>query len=207
MSSAAAGAGGQRGERRREYPPAPWRLRGRAVVVPVPIRVERARPFVPDDVQLVAVGGWTAGGILLADYDETATLSYRELIVFPGLVRSGARVGMWVSHIVVDLEASVAGGRDIWGLPKELASSAAHLVVARVRPPRVRLPLPLAPAIFGRGAGGELLWTAAAGTLRGGPALARLAVPPQSPLAPLGLDGTWPALAGGRLDLPFPAPR
>ena len=188
------------------YPPAPWHLRGDAVVVPVPIRADRARPFLPGDVELVAPGGWTVGGVLLARYDETATMAYRELIVFAGMVRAGAKVGMWVSHIVVDLDASVAGGRAIWGLPKELERNAAHLVVARVRPPRLRLPLPLTPAVFGRGPEGELLWTATHGTLRGGAALVRLEVPDGSPLAPLGLDGTWPAIAGDRLDLPFPAP-
>lgn len=189
------------------YPAAPWRLRGEAVVVPVPIRADRARPFLPEDVELVSAGGWTAGGVLLADYDDTATMAYRELIVFPGMVRAGGRVGMWVSHIVVDLEASVAGGREIWGLPKELAHDTAHLVRAHVRWPRLRLPLPLTPAVFGRGADGGLLWTATAGTLRGGPALARLEVPPGSPLAPLGLNGAWPAIAGHALDLPFPAPK
>ena len=188
------------------HPPAPWRLRGSAVVVPVPIRADRARAFLPPDVDLVALGGWTVGGVLLAEYDERATLAYHELIVFPGLVRAAGRVGMWVSHIVVDLEASVAGGRAIWGLPKELARDTAHLVRARIRPPRARLPLPLTPAVFGRAPDGGLLWTATRGTLRGGLALATLEVPAQSPLSPLGLSGTWPAVAGRDLDLPFPAP-
>lgn len=188
------------------YPPAPWRLRGVAGIVPVPIRADRARAFLPDDVELVSAGGWTVGGVLLAHYDETATLSYRELIVFAGMARAGARVGMWVSHIVVDLETSVAGGRGIWGLPKHFERNAAHLVRASYRPPRLRLPLPLTPAIFGRGPDGELLRTATRGTMRGGLGVVRLDVPPDSPLAPLGLSGTWPAIAGEELDLPFPAP-
>jgi acetoacetate decarboxylase len=176
------------------------------VIVPVPIRAARARPFLPGDVELIAPGGWTVGGVLLACYDETATMAYRELIVFAGMVRAARRAGMWVAHIVVDLEASVAGGREIWGLPKVLERDTAHLVRAQVRWPRLRVPVPLTPAVFGRAADGGLLWTATAGTLHGGAALARLDVPPGSPLAPLGLDGTWPAIAGHALDLPFPAP-
>ena len=93
------------------HPPAPWSLRGEAVIVPVPVRADRAQRFLPDDLSLVSVGGWTTGGVLLARYDETATLAYNELIVFAGTARHGARVGMWVSHIVVDLAESVSGGR------------------------------------------------------------------------------------------------
>jgi hypothetical protein len=195
------------------YPPAPWRLRGSAVIVPVPLRVQRARAFLPDDVEVVSVGGWTGGGVLLADYRDGATLDYHELIVFAGLVRAGRRRGPWVSHIVVDSPASVAGGRRIWGLPKGPASftwSERHVDVhgllrADIRRAPVRPPVPLASACFGRRPDG-LVFTAARGRLNGGPALVRLRVPPSSPFAALGLDGVWPALAGDRLDLPFGEP-
>jgi acetoacetate decarboxylase len=48
-------------------------------------------------------------------------LEYSELIVIAGLVRYSGQIGGWVSHIYVDNADSVAGGRNIWGLPKELA--------------------------------------------------------------------------------------
>jgi hypothetical protein len=168
------------------YPPAPWTLRGDAVVVPIPVRTMNVRRFVPYEVDLVSVNGWTMGGILLADYKDGATLDYHELIVFAGLARAGGKAGMWVSH----------GARrvDVHGL-----------LSARIRERRVRLPLPLTPATFGV-RDESLVWTASKGTLRGGPALVRVEVPADSPLAPLGLGGTWPALAGDRLDLPFPEP-
>ena len=79
-----------------------------------------------------------------------------------------------------------------------------------IRAERARPFLPgdveLTRAVFGRGSEGELRWTATRGTLRGGAALERLEVPANSELSPLGIDGTWPALAGDRLDLPFPCP-
>lgn len=43
------------------------------------------------------------------------------MIVAPALVRRGFWPGFWISHIFVDHPASQAGGREIWGLPKELA--------------------------------------------------------------------------------------
>ena len=196
------------------YPPAPWRLRGSAVIVPVPLRVANARAFLPDDVALVSAGGWTVGGVLLADYRDGATLTYHELIVFPGLVRAGRRAGPWVSHIVVDSPASVAGGRHIWGLPKGLADftwsdrrvDVHGLLRADVRrSPLRRPPMPLASAAFGRRPDG-LVWTGARGRLNAGGALVRLRVPRTSPFAALGLDGVWPAVAGDGLDLPFAEP-
>ena len=196
------------------YPPAPWRLRGEAVVVPVPVRVAAARRPVPADLPLVSVAGRTAGGLLLASYGDGATLGYRELIVFAGTVRAGGHVGMWISHIYVDLPASVAGGRRIWGLPKELAEFAwlpgrvgvAGLLDATVRLPRRTAPLPLLAPVFGRREG-RLVFTASRGTLRGAPVRVRVEVPPGSPFAGLGLQGRRLGLAGHGLDLPFGEPR
>jgi hypothetical protein len=48
-------------------------------------------------------------------------LEYSELIVISSLVSYSGKFGGWVSHIYVDHADSVAGGREIWGLPKELA--------------------------------------------------------------------------------------
>ena len=48
------------------------------------------------------------------------TLRYDELII-GRLARYGRKLGLFVDHIWVDSRESVAGGRRIWGLPKELA--------------------------------------------------------------------------------------
>jgi hypothetical protein len=205
------------------YPPAPWQLRGSAVMVGVPVRAAAATALgLPPRVRLLRAGGRALGGVLLASYGDGATLSYRELIAFGGLARAGGRLGFVVSGIWVDLPASVAGGRRIWGLPKHLARFDGTappdgwsevrrddelLLRARVRRRRgLSMRLPLAPATFGE-RDGELVWAATRGWLRAAPALVRLEVPPSSPLAGLGLSGTWAGLAGSDLDLPFPGPR
>jgi hypothetical protein len=53
-------------------------------------------------------------------YGPGSTLEYSELIAGV-VVRRGWRIGLRVTHIYVDSEASLEGGRAIWGLPKELA--------------------------------------------------------------------------------------
>jgi acetoacetate decarboxylase len=104
------------------YPPAPWNLRGYAVQTLHLIDIENARPFVPSELDIVSVfPGKTIGGIYVSSYQSGSTLEYNELIVISGLVRYREKIGSWISHIYVDNEDSVAGGREIWGLPKEMA--------------------------------------------------------------------------------------
>jgi acetoacetate decarboxylase len=59
-------------------------------------------------------------GAALVDYQEGSELLYREL-----LVARPVRAGRWgrvrVTDIWVDDEESRAGGRSLWGLPKEMA--------------------------------------------------------------------------------------
>jgi hypothetical protein len=65
--------------------------------------------------------GKTLGGVYLSTYKAGSILQYNELIVMGALVRYGRKLGAWISHIYVDNPDSVAGGREIWGLPKQLA--------------------------------------------------------------------------------------
>jgi acetoacetate decarboxylase len=104
------------------YPPAPWQLYGNALATLQLVDVERSREFIPAEFQIIPVlPGKTVGGLYFALYEGNSTLTYSELIVMAGLVRYRNQWGAWISHIYVDNPASVAGGRNIWGLPKELA--------------------------------------------------------------------------------------
>ena len=72
------------------------------------------------DVQSIFPGR-TLAMLALIDYRSGSTLTYRELILSPALVRAGGRIGAWISHIYVDSPRSLAAGREVWGLPKQLA--------------------------------------------------------------------------------------
>jgi acetoacetate decarboxylase len=107
------------------YPPAPWQLYGTSVQSLHLIDLAIAQALVPADFEIVSVlPGKTLGSIYLSDYTANSTLQYHELIVAPALVRFAGQVGAWISHIYVDNLDSVAGGRNIWGLPKEMAEFA-----------------------------------------------------------------------------------
>ncbi|MNR86730.1 acetoacetate decarboxylase [compost metagenome] len=105
------------------FPPAPWHLQGEFFAVGGLMPIARAKAFVPTDLEIVSVlPGMTLGAIAAARYTEGSILTYSELLVVPALVRSGGKTGGWISHIYVDDETSLQGGRSIWGLPKELAT-------------------------------------------------------------------------------------
>jgi acetoacetate decarboxylase len=104
------------------YPPSPWLLKGAATQTLHLVEIDRARQFVPPQLEIVAVlPGKTIGSVYISEYRSGSILEYNELIIAPALVKNQGKIGGWISHIYVDNLDSVAGGREIWGLPKEIA--------------------------------------------------------------------------------------
>ena len=186
-----------------EYPQAPWRLQGHAVSSLHMLDVSRVRTSVPPELSIASVlPGKTIGGIYLAAYGAGSVLEYHELIVVCALVRHRRRLGAWISHIYVDNPCSVAGGREIWGLPKQLAeftwdrtSGSASVrqeqnLLCILKPER-RFPLGRLPAFlpaFSRQAE-NLVWFKGTGTSRLALSRGAFVVPPASPFSALGFGG------------------
>ncbi|AFY58927.1 acetoacetate decarboxylase [Rivularia sp. PCC 7116] len=104
------------------YPAAPWHLKGYAVQTLQLVDIDKASKFIPSELEIVSLlPGKTLGSIYISCYESGSLLTYNELIAAPGLVRYQGKIGGWISHIYVDNLDSVAGGREIWGLPKEMA--------------------------------------------------------------------------------------
>lgn len=95
------------------YPPPPWRSRGRmwGGLLRTTDPLTAPLPLLTGTRNLVA---------LLIRYHE-GTLNYDEFVL-ASLVRHGRRPGMWVHHIWVDSAASLWGGRQVWGVPKHIAT-------------------------------------------------------------------------------------
>ncbi|MEG3841563.1 acetoacetate decarboxylase family protein [Microcoleus sp. herbarium14] len=104
------------------YPPAPWHLQGYAVQTLQLVDVARVRPLVPSELEIISLfPGKTLGGIYISSYGLGSVMEYNELIVVSAIAHYAGKLGAWISHIYVDNPNSVVGGREIWGLPKELA--------------------------------------------------------------------------------------
>ena len=106
-------------------PPAPWRLRGSALVWVGPA---------PDDAGAALQRGITgrplAVGGMFVSYEQTPVGPYEEIIAFVALRRRWS-VAAHIPFIAVDSAASVVGGRANWSLPKTLATFSGHPVRER----------------------------------------------------------------------------
>jgi acetoacetate decarboxylase len=198
-----------------EYPPAPWRLWGEAIVTLRAVSLDTARALTPAGLRVVPVlPGKTLAALYCARYGSRSTLSYHELIVAPALVCSKGRVGFWISHIYVDDPASMAAGREIWGLPKELAKfewapkqgyarverDAACLCEVRWSPRPARLPMPLLAPAFG--AKGFIHGTGMCSLTR---CPAAISIPARAPFAALSFQRSTAAYFAPQLRLKIPA--
>lgn len=174
------------------HPPAPWRLVGRAILLPALMEAGSAPR------RLRAPGGRSLGGLLLGAYDARSTLAYHELLGVGSIEWRTWTPAARITVAAVDDDSSLAGGRAIWGIPKRLATfdwdesgQRADVTVtdatgellavsARARPRARSVPL-LAP--FAGVDGAACAWVR--GWLRGAPARMSVRVPPGSPLAAL----------------------
>jgi hypothetical protein len=195
------------------YPPPPWLLAGRVVVVVAPVDVALARALVPAPLRVVPVlSGRALAAVVLGLYGEGSTLEYAELAGIVGPVAAAGSAAGFVHAMYVDDPRSRAGGRELWRLPKELArfrwrpgaaevtdTGGDPLVRAAWREPRVRVPVaaasPFVSVLDGVVGHGRL-----AGRLRVAPAAVSLEVRPGSPLAALPLGRPRWGFAG-RLDV------
>jgi acetoacetate decarboxylase len=104
------------------YPPPPWALKGYGLQTLHLLHVEQVQAVLPPELKIVQVlPGLTVGMIYAAAYSSASTMPYNELIVMSAIASYQGTIGAWISHIYVDNPNSVQGGREIWGLPKEMA--------------------------------------------------------------------------------------
>ncbi|NYG55502.1 acetoacetate decarboxylase family protein [Nocardioides perillae] len=195
------------------YPPEPWDLEGTGQVGAW--RVDAARvPALPDGARPLVARGRALAVTAFVDYAPTGLMAYHELLAGV-LARHGRGVALSITDIWVDSEVSLAGGRGLWGIPKDLAdfpdgtaaptgragaATTAALVDGRVaaratyaaaRGPALRLPLPLVGRVV-QTLAGETVAT----RIRAGGRVRRASATWELPAdGPLGwLDGARPVL-------------
>ena len=103
------------------YPPQPWDLQGQMTVLLWRVPAEVVEPRLARGVALVQHRGVTLIATAWVDYGPGSVLRYHELLVAAPVLQ-GRRPGVCVIDIWVDSQASLAGGRALWGIPKELAT-------------------------------------------------------------------------------------
>lgn len=190
------------------HPPEPWRLRGAGWATAWLVDAA-ALPALPAPVEPVAVLGKAVVATAFADYRPGGVLVYRELLAAV-LVRQGARLGLSSTHAWVDSHTSRAGGRALWGIPKEMArfeltgrprfAAAARdgsgvIAAARLaRPPRWGVPVRAGASMWQDVPGGTVRTPV---RVRGSVALARVRWRVE-PSGPLGLAAGRASAVRGR---------
>ena len=200
------------------YPQAPWILQGYAFQTLQLLDTERVRRFIPAELDIISVfPGKTVGGVYLSRYGAGSVLEYSELIVISGIHSYQGKFGGWVTHIYVDNPDSVAGGREIWGLPKELAEFTWTDNSVSVRQDnRLLCSLKYSRQGFGLqqklGAltfstqGTDLLLFSAEVEARFGLVSAKLEIPSQSPFSALDIGQPWLTVHAEQMRLVVDAP-
>ncbi|MGH3996057.1 MAG: acetoacetate decarboxylase family protein [Pseudonocardiaceae bacterium] len=102
------------------YPPEPWELRGQLHLTVWRVPSVRLPPL-SAGLQPVRAGGTALVGTAWVIYEPGGVLSYRELLVAV-LAHRGGRPLVTITDIWVDSVASLHGGRELWGIPKQWAS-------------------------------------------------------------------------------------
>ncbi len=102
------------------YPPAPWVLRGQANFHVLAVH-SGSLPPVPAGFTPLRIGGFGLVVVGWVDYQGGSILRYGELLAAVAGRWAGG-VSATVTHMWVDSPASRAGGRALWGYPKQLAS-------------------------------------------------------------------------------------
>lgn len=109
------------------YPEPPWHTHGFGVSVPFMVPTSELclpRGLTPRKV----VAGHCPGMLSYVEYTAPSPLEYHELIWMPAYVGAeGARAtGWYVARMYVDDETTLVAGREVWALPKSMASFRRH---------------------------------------------------------------------------------
>ena len=200
------------------YPQPPWTLKGYAFQTVQLLDIAQVRPLIPAKLNIISVlPGKTVGGVYLSQYSSGSVLKYSELIIIAGFLSYEGKFGGWVSHIYVDNPDSVAGGREVWGLPKELAQfswtensvtvSQANKLLCKLDYKRQSfgLPLKLGASAFSC-QGSNLLIFPASVESRFGLVSSKLEIPSTSPFAGLNISQPILTVHSDRLSLVVDAP-
>jgi hypothetical protein len=179
------------------YPPSPWSLRGRmhVSVWALPLAdVPALPPALHGTVRVLRLGRRAFIGTAWVDYQPGGDLNYHELLAAV-LTRAGWRPRVTITHIWVDSVASRDGGRELWGIPKDLAditladggaasATTGEGPIASATLPRGNGVPPRLPAVFRvvQDLAGRPETTAVRSTARYGPARVAWTIAPEGPL-------------------------
>ncbi|GMH37856.1 hypothetical protein BSKO_05740 [Bryopsis sp. KO-2023] len=99
----------------------PWGFEGRAIYQLQLVKSKEARKYIPDDLKLVEMFGYTLGGFYLARYTNSPVGVFDELVVLGGLVWNPPTSCAWAARVYVSNKEARNHGLKHVGLPSRFA--------------------------------------------------------------------------------------
>ena len=75
----------------------------------------------PGGVSMVNLFGWTVGGVVALEYDESPVGPYREYVTMGAVVTKRGAIGQWGTRLYVNDRPAELICSEIWGVPAEYA--------------------------------------------------------------------------------------
>ena len=101
----------------------PYRFDGRLWFNPSLVRCDTVAP--PSaGVQFISLFGWTLGGTVCLQYDESPVGPYVEYVTMGALVAKRGAIGQWGSRLFVSTQPAEEVCRRVWDVPAEVADIA-----------------------------------------------------------------------------------
>ena len=86
-----------------------------------PYLVDASSLTLPPGFRALTLAGRAVGFLALIEYVPPSPLVYAELAWMPCLVSARGARGYYIAKMYVDSRDSLAGGRELWAIPKQLA--------------------------------------------------------------------------------------
>lgn len=96
----------------------PWRFDGRVWFRPALVRAP-TEPL-PAGVSAVSLFGWTVGGVVALEYDESPVGPYREYVTMGAVVSKRGALGQWGSRLFVSTKQAEEVCVRVWDVPAEV---------------------------------------------------------------------------------------
>ena len=108
--------------------PAPWTLTGTGLILLYRFKAKEVAsfPLLSDRLQDRARGGM--GALMFVDYHTSDAGPYQEALLVPGIFQYPNLRAFTITTIYVNRVASMLGGRDNWGIPKQRAGLKTELL-------------------------------------------------------------------------------
>lgn len=108
-------------------PEYPWSFTGRLWFRPALVRVPSGEndgnpPPPPPSVSILQLFGWTIGGCVALEYDDSPVGPYREYVTMGATVFKRGSLGQWGSKLYVSTQPAEDVCKETWNVPAELAT-------------------------------------------------------------------------------------